>query len=85
MKERRTTCLYCGEEMVAKSAKRLFCDTACRVYFNREKPQNGGVKILTTATIAPKTLAELKSKCPKGLDMLDRAKWIQDNRLKYGI
>jgi len=33
----------------------------------------------------PKTLAELKAKCPKGFDVFDKAKWIQDNRLKYGI
>lgn len=78
--------MYCGKEMESKTAKKKFCSTSCRVYFNREKTKTPFKQtFVSTGALAPKTLAELKALCPSGLDMFDKAKWIQDNRLKYGI
>jgi hypothetical protein len=34
-------CLYCGIEMESKTAKKKFCSTKCRVYWNRENPRKG--------------------------------------------
>lgn len=30
-------CLYCGEKMESKTAKKKFCSPKCRLYFKREK------------------------------------------------
>lgn len=37
MIKKRDTCLYCGEKMESKSAKKLFCSDKCRIYYQREK------------------------------------------------
>lgn len=29
-------CTYCGEKMESKTAKKKFCSTKCRIYYNRE-------------------------------------------------
>lgn len=34
---KRETCLYCGEKMESKTAKKKFCSEKCKVYWNREK------------------------------------------------
>ena len=36
MIKKSDTCLYCGEEMESQTAKKKFCSTKCRVYYNRE-------------------------------------------------
>jgi len=37
MIQKSKTCLYCGEEMESKTAKKRFCSDLHRVYYNREK------------------------------------------------
>lgn len=41
MIKKKENCEYCGEKMESKTAKKRFCSTKCRVYFNRE-PKSGG-------------------------------------------
>lgn len=38
-------CQYCGEKMESKTAKKRFCSTKCRVYFNREPKSGGSVTV----------------------------------------
>jgi len=49
MINRTPYCIYCGERMESKTAKKKYCSDKCRVYFNREYP-NG-------KTISPVELA----------------------------
>ena len=49
MINRTPYCIYCGERMESKTAKKKYCSDKCRVYFNREHP-NG-------KTISPVELA----------------------------
>jgi tRNA(Ile2) C34 agmatinyltransferase TiaS len=49
MINRTPYCIYCGERMESKTAKKKYCSDKCRVYFNREYP-NG-------KTISPIELA----------------------------
>lgn len=49
MINRTPYCIYCGEKMESKTAKKKYCSDKCRVYFNREYP-NG-------KTISPVELA----------------------------
>ena len=49
MINRTPYCIYCGERMESKTAKKKYCSDKCRVYFHREYP-NG-------KTISPVELA----------------------------
>jgi hypothetical protein len=33
-------CLYCGEKMESKTAKKKYCSAKCKIYYNREKKSN---------------------------------------------
>lgn len=36
MIKKTENCIYCGEKMESKTAKKKFCSTKCRVYYKRE-------------------------------------------------
>jgi predicted nucleic acid-binding Zn ribbon protein len=82
MIKKRETCLYCGEKMESKSAKKLYCSDKCRIYYQREKARgtlgldiaikNGNVEIVKAEreTVIP-TKADIQKMIddvqPKGL------------------
>lgn len=37
MIKKSDNCLYCGEKMESITAKKKYCSSLCRVYYNREK------------------------------------------------
>lgn len=37
MIKKRDNCLYCGDKMESKTAKKKFCSSKCRIYYKREK------------------------------------------------
>lgn len=36
MIQKNEFCKYCGKELEAKTAKKVFCDDKCRIYYKRE-------------------------------------------------
>lgn len=48
-------------------------------------PKNARDEHLKVGLVKPKTLDELKSRCPKELTGIDRSMWISTERQKYGI
>lgn len=37
MIKKKEFCLYCGNNLESKTAKKIFCNDKCRIYYNREK------------------------------------------------
>lgn len=77
MIKKRDTCLYCGEKMDSKTAKKKFCSEVHRVYYNRENGTKNPIKIqdLTKPTGVVKSEINHKSNVvidtrPKNLDQL---------------
>lgn len=53
MIEKRETCLYCGEPMESKTAKKKFCRPLHRVYWNRENKQTKQAAALALSNHKP--------------------------------
>lgn len=45
MIKKRDNCLYCGEKMESKTAKKKFCSPKCRIYYKREEARKGVIPI----------------------------------------
>lgn len=87
--------------MESKTAKKRFCSTLHRIYWNRMKSAADKIgkavfveKIKKDSVVTnnvpkeintPKTLDQLKAICPKELTGLDRSEWIAKERVKYNI
>lgn len=54
MIKKRENCLYCGEKMESKTAKKKFCSDLHRLYYNRELKRG-------TLSIHAKLLEEIKT------------------------
>jgi hypothetical protein len=50
MVKKSENCLYCGEKMDSKTAKKKFCSDQHRVYYNREKNSGTTITDLTQPT-----------------------------------
>jgi hypothetical protein len=59
MIKKSDTCLYCGEKMESQTAKKKFCSTKCRVYYNRE------LKVQSVSVIVNKPLENVEKKANK--------------------
>jgi len=58
MIKKTENCLYCGEKMESKTAKKKFCSTLHRVYYNRELAN----KILSETKKTSKIAAKIEKK-----------------------
>ena len=41
MIKKSETCIYCGEKMESITAKKRYCSSKCKLYYNREKNKRG--------------------------------------------
>lgn len=85
MIKKRETCLYCGEKMESKTAKKKFCSPIHKLYWHREKergtlaPSQLELEI-KSATIAKENgvvTAKIDIKVPEGGE-----KWFDERSLK---
>ena len=90
MIKKKENCLYCGEKMESKTAKKSFCSVKCRVYFNRankiseitpnlgvSKPKSNNVTKLHKKPV--ELTLNGQSEPPEGLVGIDLAIWKSEN------
>ena len=53
MIQKRETCLYCGQKMESKTAKKKFCTPLHRVYYNRELNRGASVEVSLQEPLVP--------------------------------
>lgn len=88
-------CLYCGEKMESKTAKKKFCCDTHRVYWNREqknKKENNSFGIIPTLmkpeNIKPYTHLKKEDinqflkeeKMPEGLTWQEEIQWYRNHK-----
>ncbi|MEO6707187.1 MAG: hypothetical protein ABIN04_15215 [Ginsengibacter sp.] len=88
-------CRYCGKDLKAKTAKKVFCDDKCRIYYSRElkrgtldMPKVGDTSINGIVTERKQhnhsltvTIEPSKSKkeMPHGLSLSQQIEWRINN------
>lgn len=90
MIRKRDSCLYCGEEMESKTAKKKFCSDKCKVYWHRENksPLDKPIKHIPPSKreIVEQVAGLTKnkhydySKMPKKLSMIQQLVWKENAR-----
>lgn len=62
MIQKRETCLYCGQKMESKTAKKKFCSPLHRVYYNRELRQNkpSGIRDINLKKPLPEQFSKIQ-------------------------
>ena len=90
MIKKSETCIYCGEKMESITAKKRYCSSKCKLYYNREKNKRGapfknmppydtnGVNLEgnVKTEIVP---SENKITPPNGLKGIDLVIWKSEN------
>lgn len=59
MIQKRETCLYCGQKMESKTAKKKFCTPLHRVYYNRELNRGAIVEVSLPYPVTAKAAVAL--------------------------
>ena len=92
MIKKSETCIYCGEKMESITAKKRYCSSKCKLYYNREKNKRGApFKNMppcgTTRTsnladmLANDTVTAKNHKTPpNGLKGIDLVIWKSENQ-----
>lgn len=59
MIQKRETCLYCGQKMESKTAKKKFCTPLHRVYYNRELNRGAITEVSVPCPVTAKAAVAL--------------------------
>lgn len=84
MIKKRENCLYCGEKMESKTAKKKFCSDKCKVYWHRENPKNkaGVVKNISNnkdINISTNIEKPKKEEMPENLSKSEMLRWFREH------
>ena len=90
MIKKSETCIYCGEKMESITAKKRYCSSKCKLYYNREKNKRGapfknmppygtGTSNLADMLASGIIIAENHKTPPKGLKGIDLIIWKSEN------
>ena len=90
MIKKSETCIYCGEKMESITAKKRYCSSKCKLYYNREKNKRGAPFKNMPPYDRNSPKSEVSSKLeqvpvenhktpPKGLKGIDLIIWKSEN------
>ena len=91
MIKKSETCIYCGEKMESITAKKRYCSSKCKLYYNREKNKRGAPfkNMPPYGTTGTSNLADMLANDtvtakntitpPKGLKGIDLMIWKSEN------
>jgi hypothetical protein len=91
MIKKSETCIYCGEKMESITAKKRYCSSKCKLYYNREKNKRGapfknmppygtGTSNLGDMLASGIIIAENHKTPPMGLKGIDLIIWKSENQ-----
>jgi len=82
MIEKIKNCLYCGKEMESITAKKRFCSTKCRVYYNRidANALRTHSERIEKPIIKPQPIGGVM---PNGLSLQERIDWMEKNQKSW--
>lgn len=92
MIKKSETCIYCGEKMESITAKKKYCSSKCKLYYNREKNKvkigaqlkntplcGAGNPILAVKLKTVEISVKNQKTPPKGLKGIDLTIWKSEN------
>lgn len=91
MIKKSETCIYCGEKMESITAKKRYCSSKCKLYYNREKNKRGAPLKYMPPYDRNSPKSEVSSKLeqipvenqitpPNGLKGIDLIIWKSENQ-----
>jgi hypothetical protein len=97
MIKKSETCIYCGEKMESITAKKRYCSSKCKLYYNREKNKvkrgapfknmppydKNSPKSVVSSKLEQMPVESHKTP-PKGLKGIDLVIWKSEN-CKYSL
>lgn len=83
MKHKAEKCEYCGADLQAKTTRKKFCSSKCRVYANREG-NHVVVSSPATRVIKQKPTSQLQNS-PTGLKGIELAIWRAEQKSKQSL
>jgi hypothetical protein len=81
MKRKKEKCKYCQKDLEARTTRKEFCSSKCRVYWNRDQQAGKGATVEQPKPIPAKP-SEKEHEPPPGLKGIDLSIWKAEQKEK---